>query len=35
MAEEKKTGHQSKQEPQQSGRKIGKGGGYTIPVQMF
>jgi hypothetical protein len=35
MAEEKKTQHESKQEPQQGGRKTGKGGGHTIPVQMF
>jgi hypothetical protein len=35
MAEEKKPEHESKQEPQQSNRKIGKGGGHTIPVQMF
>jgi hypothetical protein len=35
MAEQKKTEHESKPEPQQSSRKIGKGGGYTIPVQMF
>jgi hypothetical protein len=35
MAEQKKTEQESKPEPQQSGRKISKGGGYTIPVQMF
>jgi hypothetical protein len=35
MAEEKKTQHESKQEPQQNTRKTGKGGGHTIPVQMF
>jgi hypothetical protein len=35
MAEDKKTQQTSKPEPQQNGRKIGKGGGYTIPVQMF
>jgi hypothetical protein len=35
MAEDKKTAHESKQVTQQSCRKLGKGGGYTIPVQMF
>jgi len=35
MAEEKKTKQESKPVPQQAGRKIGKGGGHTIPVQMF
>jgi hypothetical protein len=35
MAEQEKTEHESKPEPQQSSRKTGKGGGYTIPVQMF
>jgi len=35
MAEQKKTENESKPEPQPSSRKVGKGGGYTIPVQMF
>jgi hypothetical protein len=35
MSEEKKITRESKQESQQSARKTGKGGGYTIPVQMF
>jgi hypothetical protein len=35
MAEEKKDEHESKQEPQQNSRKIGRGGAHTIPVQMF
>jgi hypothetical protein len=35
MAEENKTKQESKPVPQQAVRKIGKGGGHTIPVQMF
>ena len=35
MAEDKKTEQESKQVPQQASRKTGKGGGHTIPVQMF
>jgi hypothetical protein len=35
MAEEKKTENESKPGSQPNSRKVGKGGGYTIPVQMF
>ncbi len=35
MSEDKKAAPESKTESQQSGRKSGKGGAYTIPVQMF
>jgi hypothetical protein len=35
MAEEKKTEQESKPASQQTSRKISKGGGHTIPVQMF
>ncbi len=35
MAEGKKTEQELKPVPQPATRKIGKGGGHTIPVQMF
>ncbi len=35
MSEEKKAAPESKPESQPSVRKAVKGGGYTIPVQMF
>lgn len=35
MSEEKKSTQEPKGESQQPSRKSGKGGGYTIPVQMF
>jgi hypothetical protein len=35
MAEGKKTEQESKPVPQPATRKISKGGGHTIPVQMF
>lgn len=35
MSEEKKPTRESKPESKPSIRKTSKGGGYTIPVQMF
>ncbi len=34
-ATEKKTEQESKPVPQQANRKVSKGGGHTIPAQMF